>query len=166
MIFIATSTTRGVFLVHVSVYLLLAQTEFGVPVLASSRTFTIYKLTLHRRRCPLLSNPVVFPLTGGPSQIDHHNVDMANQLNRSEGADVRGVKDYQGPSSAAGAAAPRRASKEEVKKRFPPKLRPSITARSLQYPATAFGPQSRFGGTDYCCSTYSELVSDKVLQLK
>ena len=114
--------------------------------LASSRTFTIYKLKLHRRRCPLLSNPVVFPLTGGPSQIDHHNVDMANQLNRSEGADVRGVKDYQGPSSAAGAAAPRRASKEEVKKRFPPKLRPSITARSLQYPATAFRTPVAFWG--------------------
>ena len=59
-------------------------------------------------------HPLIFPLPGGPSQIDHHNVDMANQLNRSEGADVRGVKDYQGPSSAAGATAPRRASKEEV----------------------------------------------------
>ncbi|CAM9978027.1 unnamed protein product, partial [Ectocarpus sp. 12 AP-2014] len=55
---------------------------------------------------------------GGPTNIDGHNVDMANQLDRSEGADVRGVKEYQNDSRSSGSAAvPRRSSQGEAARR-------------------------------------------------
>lgn len=56
-------------------------------------------------------SPVLFVFaTGGPTNIDSHIVDMANQLDRSEGADVRGVKGYQNPPRGSGSAVPRRSS--------------------------------------------------------
>ncbi|CAN0190419.1 unnamed protein product [Ectocarpus sp. 6 AP-2014] len=55
---------------------------------------------------------------GGPTNIDGHNVDMANQLDRSEGADVRGVKEYQNDSRSSGSSAvPRRSSQGETARR-------------------------------------------------
>ncbi|CAM9657725.1 unnamed protein product [Scytosiphon promiscuus] len=51
--------------------------------------------------------------SGGPTNIDSHNVDMANQLDRSEGADVRGVKTYQNESQGSRSSPSRRRSSEE-----------------------------------------------------
>ncbi|CAM9859395.1 unnamed protein product, partial [Hapterophycus canaliculatus] len=50
---------------------------------------------------------------GGPTNIDSHNVNMADQLDRGEGADVRGVKNYQNDSRGSGSSPARRRSSEE-----------------------------------------------------
>eukprot|EP00903_Cladosiphon_okamuranus_P014895 g13793.t1 len=54
--------------------------------------------------------------SGGPTTLDSHNVDMANQLDRSEGADVRGVKEYQNSTRGSGSSAVPRRSQEVVRR--------------------------------------------------
>lgn len=55
---------------------------------------------------------------GGPTALDSHNVDMANQLDRSEGADVRGVKEHQSSTRGSGSSAVPRRSSQEVSSRI------------------------------------------------
>lgn len=81
----------------------------------SGRRF--YFLPLLDLACLVIDVAVLpFPFPGGPSHIDRHNVELSRQLDRADGADVRGVLHYQEATTGSGVAqgAPLPASERQL----------------------------------------------------